>query len=574
MKLPKIALPFVVVFLFLWQVSLIFQGLDLADTGFHLSAYRFVFDDPYSVQYYMMYWLSEVGGHFWMTLFPSGGLLWARFGWVFFISFAVFVYYLFLKDLLGKERSVWGLGITLMFALLGGPECLNYDIFTVFGYSLGLLFLFRGLKASRGWLLFASGIVFGASIFFKLSNLTVLAFLLIPLFWSYLKRWSFSRTIKNAMLWLAGLAVGAGLVLICIKLAGHWELFFDNLKFVSSMGADAQSSHGLKPMLLSYLNGYFNASVMAVIFVVGIVAFFRLYGERKVTLATSAIVVIISVGVLTGFMGDVFWSKIRYIFLGLMIINGAFLLVSRRYSDEIRLAALLGLLLVVLAPLGSDTGLEKSLWGMWILGPMLLMSKDESTFVKFSVLTGTQMITVLTLLGAAVFSTSVVHAWQTTYFDSGSRWHKVQAIHHPDLKFIYTSPKRAKVVDELIQEGFPKIVSEQYLLGFIEIPMVNYLSGKRPFLSTSWPKLYYNPEKFKQKLEEALAKRKEFPAIIRQKQNTMLNEWPGNFDPEYLNYPEGLSKWPEHGRILNEFIDRNGYQVVWENEMFQLFVRE
>ena len=117
MKLPKIPLPFVIIFLLAWQVLLTFQGLDLADTGFHLSAFRFAFIDPYSVQYYMMYWLSEVGGHCWMALLPGGGLLWARFGWVFFISLSVFVFYLLLKEILGKERAVCGLGITLIFAL-------------------------------------------------------------------------------------------------------------------------------------------------------------------------------------------------------------------------------------------------------------------------------------------------------------------------------------------------------------------------------------------------------------------------------------------------------------------------
>jgi len=112
------------------------------------------------------------------------------------------------------------------------------------------------------------------------------------------------------------------------------------------------------------------------------------------------------------------------------------------------------------------------------------------------------------------------------------------------------------------------------LLSFIEIPMLNYLSDKRPFISTSWPKLYYNPNTFKLKLEEALQRRKNFPAIIRQKQNTVLNDWPGSSEPDYLKYGDSLSDWPEHGRILNEFIERNNYQVVWENEMFQLLTRQ
>lgn len=570
MKLPKISLHFVILFLLVWQVLLTFQGLDLADTGFHLSAFRFIFIDPYSVQYYMMYWLSEVCGHFWMAIFPGGGLLWARFGWVFFISLSVFVFYLLLKDILGKDRAVWGLGITLVFALLGGPECLNYDIFTVLGYSFGLLFLYRGLAKQNGLALFVSGLIFGASIFFKLSNASVLAFSLAFAGWSYWKRENMRLAIKKLIFWLAGLAIGVSLVLICIRLAGHWDLFFDNLKFVSSMGADERSSHGMKPMLLSYLKGYFNAAVLITIFGAAVWSFIRFAGRKNIPFGFSVFAVGAVLSILTGFLGDVFWSKIRYLFLGLMIAQGFWLVIDKKRSSEIRLVALLGMILLLLMPLGSDSGLDKSLWGMWILGPMLLMGQENESAIFPRFLNGSQRALILSCLGAAVFSTAVVYAWQTTYFDAGSRWSKTATVSHPDLKLIYTSPKRAKVVNELIQEGFPKIANQEYLLGFVEIPMVNYLSGKKPFLSTSWPKLYYNPEKFRQKLDEALQKRDELPAIIRQKQNTMLNDWPASFDPQYLAYPEGLSKWPEHGRILNEFIARNGYQIVWENEMFQV----
>lgn len=83
-----------------------------------------------------------------------------------------------------------------------------------------------------------------------------------------------------------------------------------------------------------------------------------------------------------------------------------------------------------------------------------------------------------------------------------------------------------------------------------------------------------HPEKFRVKLDEALLRRKTFPAIIRQKQNTMLADWPAKAEPDYLNYPDNLSKWPEHGKILNEFIARHQYKVEWENEMFQLLMRK
>ena len=36
----------------------------------------------------------------------------------------------------------------------------------------------------------------------------------------------------------------------------------------------------------------------------------------------------------------------------------------------------------------------------------------------------------------------------------------------------------------------------------------------------------------------------------------------------------GSSKWPEHGKILNEFIEKNNYVVIRKNEIIQLLVAE
>jgi hypothetical protein len=233
-----------------------------------------------------------------------------------------------------------------------------------------------------------------------------------------------------------------------------------------------------------------------------------------------------------------------------------------------------GLVLLLIVPLGSDSGLDKSIWGMWVLGPILLSDADKSLFRFPGKSELQQPLFLRRVILLVVLITAMVHAWQTPYFDAGSRMMKTVEIEHPRLNYIYTSAKRAAVINELVKDGFPKISREKYLLAFIEIPMVIYLSDKTPFISTSWPKLYYNPEKFRLKLEEALQHRNEFPAIIRQKQNTMLADWPDAPDPDYLNYPADLSKWPEHGKILNEFISGNNYQVVWENEMFQILSRK
>lgn len=580
MKLiSKIPAPVVITLLFVWQILLTFQGLDLADTGFQLTAFRFIFEDPYSVQYSMMYWLSDVCGHFWMNIWPNGGLYWFRLGWVILLSATFLTYLKRLVPLFGKNNAVIGIAVTMVFILLGGPECLNYDIFSTFGFALGLVVLYQGLLKNNPILLILSGLIFGISVFFKLSNLSSLAFLALIPFSAMLNREGFRIFLNKCFYWLIGFGLGIAIVVVFIQLAGHLDLFLNNLKFVSTMGNDLQSSHGLKPMFLSYLSGYFNAFVILILFLTAVWIYSRYMAKLPSLNAKKLqVILLISISVvvlfLTFFLKDVFWSKIRYLFIGLMIFQGIGLIIDKSARKELRLLSFAGLILLFIVPLGSDSGLDKSIWGMWVLGPILLSDADKSLFRFQGKSELQQPLFLKRVLLLVVLITAMVHAWQTPYFDAGSRMMKTVAIKHPRLNCIYTSAKRSAVINELVNDGFPKINDEKYLLAFIEIPMLNYLSDKTPFISTSWPKLYYNPEKFRLKLDEAFLRRNEFPAIIRQKQNTMLADWPDAPDPDYLEYPADLSKWPEHGKILNEFIAKNEYQVVWENTMFQVLVRK
>jgi hypothetical protein len=272
----KIPIEIVFPILLVWQILLTFQGLDLADTGLNLTAFRFIFDDPYSVQYSMMFWLSDVCGALWMKIWPAGGLYWIKLGWVVVVSGTFMLYFSLLKSRLGKRNAIIGLAITLIFILQGGPECLNYDIFSMFGYSLGIISLFHGLLKNRLRLIFLSGLLFGMSVFFKLSNLSALAFFIMIPFSGFLNKENFRQYLNKSFFWITGFAGGMIVILLLIWQLGHLDLFLDNLSLVSAMGRDSHLSHGLKPMLLSYIAGYSNAFVILLVFILIVWVYLRL----------------------------------------------------------------------------------------------------------------------------------------------------------------------------------------------------------------------------------------------------------------------------------------------------------
>ena len=567
-------------FITIWQTLLIFQGLDLADTGFHLTSYVYILKAPYSVQYSMSFWLSDVCGYLWMSIWPLGGLLWARIGWVAIITTSIIIYSQILKTELGSQKTILGLIVTTVFILQGGPECLNYDILTILGYSVTIAFLLGGLHQNRNIYLLVAGIFLGISIFLKLTNLSALLFVLTIPFWVFWQKKSILYFVKTSLIFLLGVAVGAFFIWFLIWKFGHNELFLDNLSFISNMTKDSEASHGIVPLITSYLSGYLNAIIILTVSLAAIFVFIKLSGRfeqlasKKSKLVLYFITAIGTAACMIIFEKP-FWSKIRYLFIGLMLFEAIFNIFKKTIPDKKRLFYFIGLLLLLVAPLGSDSGLEKSVFGMWILGPLVLTDLNWINYFKQlkTITTQHQAKITQTSILILVLTTSVFYAWQNTYFDSGSRAKKTFAIEHPKMRCIYTSQERAEVINELINKGFPKIQKHKYLLSFIETPMINYLAGKEPFISSSWPKLYYSPQSFEKKLNEAIAKREEFPIIIRQKQNTGSHEWPkGQAESDYLSYPDDLSKWPEHGKILNHFIEKYNYEVIWENEMFQVLL--
>ena len=571
MKIPnKIYVSGIFILVVIWQLLLTFQGFDLADTGFQLSAYRFILDDPYSVQYSMMFWLSDITGALWMKLFPAGGLYWFRVGWVLAITATFLIYFRILQQALSRNQAVISLAITLIFILRGGPECLNYDILTSVGYAIGLLFLIGGLIKNKPWQFAISGFFLGISLFFKLSNLTLLSFFLAIPFAHLIYKRTRICLLQNSAIWLLGIISGAGLIIGLILYLGHWELFTNNLTFIYQMGSDSQASHGLLPLLKSYITGYANAGVMLLFFALGVWGFIRLTKQKPIVLTSRvrvSLLILISITVLflSIFLKDVFWSKVRYLFIGLMILYGLMQTTDRKQNQPARTLAFIGLILLIIAPLGSDSGLSKSVWGMWLLAPLTLSGFFEIRLIKRNVLPAILSNLFRKMLFVTILISAVVYAWQNTYFDVGSRIEKRFSIEHPNLDYIYTSEKRANAINETIAQAFPKMNDCEYLLSFIEMPMFNYLTGKKPFISTSWPKLYYNPKTFQEKLVEAVNKRDDLPAIIRQKQATKLDDWP---ETPYVEYKD----WPEHATILDKFISQYNYNIVWENEMFQLLI--
>ena len=96
------------------------------------------------------------------------------------------------------------------------------------------------------------------------------------------------------------------------------------------------------------------------------------------------------------------------------------------------------------------------------------------------------------------------------------------------------------------------------------------MTRTRPFIGCSWPELLSAPL-LKQKLNNHKGP---LPAILRQKFDSIGKEF-GAPDENYLidcGVEAGTFKSNKKSQVVNEFIEKNNYKIVFENQYFILFL--
>ena len=164
---------------------------------------------------------------------------------------------------------------------------------------------------------------------------------------------------------------------------------------------------------------------------------------------------------------------------------------------------------------------------------------------------------VFTALGSA-------YLWlHYTYRDSADRLAMTATVRDPMLRGVYTTPERAQVVGDVLDELSRRVRPGDVLLAMESTPMINFATRTRPYLGNSWPNLYVGSE-LEQSLEWALKARPGLPVVVAARTDTRNRSWPRNAslnrgDVSVLNRER-----------MRRFLDQFGYRVVWENPMFQI----
>lgn len=559
----------------IYPLLFIWQGLDFTDLGYCLTNYQQIFNDPTSISSsFTGTWLTNVIGGLWLTCFATFGLVGVRFASVLIVYITMLFVYLTLKTYINKRYLLIGLLLALI--LIQRLYLIHYNNLTAMLLVIGVFLLIKGLREQENKWNFLAGLVLAVNIFVRISNILGFSLIICIIFYGYLYGIPGKKQIKTIFIFLFGYFTAIASILLVMKLIGHYELFLSGFQSLFSMGTSSSSHHGARVLIKIFILDHIKAVILLVVGLTLIILLSK--GLHWIKSKSNQVYVVLFIGLIMAIAIISVYQSIYYGYAIVMLVGFlyfillAYTLNFYKVVDDFRVLTLAAFIVLIITPLGSNNGMGIATYGMWLVIPIafsFLMSLSDTIDVAkqtrwdYFKPGGSQanILICLVLAGFSIFT--LVGAWQYTYRDSSNRLAMRYAVNHPLLKGVFTTKERAVTVRQLVDQLDNYVKPNDYLLAYEAIPMVHYLTNTRPYLYNSWPMLY-EPEDFSDALQRAQYERDTLPVIVRAKCSTIVFNW-----PEESDLPHS-TRHDTDRMIMEEFIETEGYRVVWGNHTFQI----
>lgn len=539
------------------------QGFDMCDEGWVLTGYQQFFNDPESVEYLFLYYLSLLVGGIWYKLFGFWGIYGFRILSAITISTGFIVTYFILKRIIGKTEFLIGI-LLIIFTQTGGITGFHYNHFTMLLSCLSAYFFYNALcKHSRKQILF-SGFFVGIAVFARIPNITLLALVitLIP----------FARNfgIKNALRYLIAFLLGtiSGLVIVVgvMTILGHVPIFIDNISSGFSATNNEESTHNIVRMIHIYMLNYYDIlKLIVLLFLPGIILLI-LNNVASHSTIVKIIFFIISIFYFALIIFTV--CKANRTFLTFSFCTGFLLYGIYQYfeNDHYTYLILISFIIMNFLPIGSDAGIICLGTNCMIIAVPMSVHIANNLIKRLKICS----ITIAYILYIILIILSGLYLnWTQCFHDYGWRSEKIYKINSP-LATTFTTYQNKVVADELLIELQKYIKKGDYALFFQSLPALHFLTETKPYVGNPWP-WSYDPANFDIQLNKARTKYNKLPIIIREK--SIIPTWQTPYK-DWNNETAVQSYAHKNGRIksINQFIKKNSYKVVWENNLFQILV--
>ncbi len=555
------------VVLLLYPLIGVNQGLDISDTTYALTNYRFLqkIDPMWAISTF----LGNFVGSILMKLPFAGTML----GMNVYCSLMISLTALLAYYLLQKWMPGWMLFIGLFIAesLCWCPRVILYNYLTYLFFTLGIIFLFTGMfdwEREKTYLLLA-GASFGINVMVRFPNIVEAAMIVVLWFYCAITGVKLLETVKKTLICMAGYAAGILVPYIIVLFMygpGAYLKMIQGLFGMTGGASDYQAGGMLTSILEAYMTSASNMAIMIPCMAAGVIMFVMLPGRFvpvKKLLYVAGLLVLVRYyfgrGVFTRnyfYYDSVFQAAMMFVIFGILIlaIGSTGALNGSKQEQTLAFGALMVLLIT---PIGSNNYTFPVINNLFVAAPVILwimrrlmqrMGEADWNFTWQAMVSMT--IAVLIVQGA------IFHAGFTFKDgDDGRARDSYSSI--PKAAGLATSAENAETLDELYDFFAGSGLLGDKVILFGDIPGISYVFDLEPALDTAWPDLdSYTTEKFDEQLLAVSQSEESVPTVIVSAQL-----------PEYANT---LKKYD----ILMDYIANHDYNKVFENERFTVYAEE
>lgn len=553
----------------LWCLLFSFQGLNADNDGWMLTGFQQIFNDPSSVEYQLLYYLSLVIGGAWNLLFGWMGLYSSRLLAILVVSVTATVSYFFFRHVVNR----WIIFIGAIILLASCQELIrtaSYNEESCMFSLMSCYLLFKSLSTGKSSYIFFAGLVLGMNVFVRLPNLALclLIFIMIP-YVIYNGKKNLFKLLGSAVV---GFVVGMSIIVLLMLILGHFHIFIDAINNLTSSGRDTESTHNLDRMLSVYINNYKAIFLQSIsIYIFPLIAYIvmkvgYLKTNRKKICILLLVLMILSIFYSTFKIDTV--SSLEGFLMIILVLSICLFHDSPAivYSSAIALAA------TNTQYLGSDAGIFSFGEVYYLSFPLalgLMPKLVRKIFIEPEVrwMIYAFFMAYFSLYEAKGVNRMLLHTHYNENSPVWTMWYRPKA----PLATTLISKENKLILDSAYVEVNKYVRKNDYLACIEHMPIMNYLTQTRPYFYNSW--LWsYDPNNLRLHIAKAENEIKVLPVILICKSNSGQY---ANYDPDWNN-PHAVSgqNFGYNSRLLlyKSFIRRHQYRKVWENDHFVILV--
>lgn len=643
--------------LLLYPLRHIRVGAEWWDTGYNYG--NFTYMDHMDPMWLLSTYLGNALGHLFTLLPGGGTMLGLNIYTGLLVSLLALGGYFFFTRRAGLSRTLTFWGEMLAISFCWCPTALLYNYLTYLLLGAGVVLLYHALSGDhkRTWAFFAgAGACLGLNVLVRFPNLAEMALILAVWAMALIRRQKPGPTILQTLQCLAGYLLGLGGGIAVIALRYGPATYIQGIARLLSMPSEA-SEYTVYSMVVQQLRNYLQNCIwlgyLVLIIGVGLLAYssfpgkgkwvkyacyaafagWSIYelitgGESGLKAGCKRVFLLLALGLAVVDFPKRKWIKhAGYVacvfggFYGLMTRNmfnlkystklsafqwgavlltatlaaGAVTILRKKSTEKEKLLCGLGMLIILITPLGSNNHLYSAINNLFLVAPVTLwmltrlirwIPDEKGAAVQegkigqgrwrigfFPVKAMLVCVLFMITVQGVLFGVGYVFSEG----DGGENLH-TPIVGNEVLRGMLTSPDRAEAIGSLSAYVQQEGLEGREVILYGHIPSLSYYL-QMPFAITSWPDLpSYNYEVMVADLErlaEEIARgQKRKPVLLLEKRpGSYIAKGPDALSAQGLDERQiaEIAQNPKLG-LVEDWIERYGYELCFENEKFLLFL--